>query len=34
MKKFISYPPIETLNLDSNRIWTEFDNYKYYIEEK
>lgn len=34
MKQIISYPPIQTLNLNSNRIWTENDNYKYYIEEK
>lgn len=32
--KFTPYPSINTLDLTSNRSWTEDDNYKYYIEEK
>lgn len=34
MKKIIPYPSIQTLDINSSRNWTEYTNYKYYIEEK
>lgn len=34
MSKIISYPSIQTIDLNNARSWKDHDNYKYYIEEK
>ena len=34
MNKIVPYPSINTLDINSSRVWNEGDNYKYYIEEK